>query len=112
MNVNYENRSKYFVTWIRHPLSMLASSALYLINKNQGLEKLQNQTFQAIITKMRVKLSSTQNKIPNSNFYSQFIKYLLPGGLKAAGNMSENDILLKIKTKLKQYKVIGKMHIY
>jgi hypothetical protein len=100
-------RERLLVTWLRHPLSMIISSCLYLINKNQGAKTLVKTSYQDVLEKIRVKMDREENIISSSGAYSQFIKYLLPGGLVAAAKMTEEAIVAFIGSHLKEYAVIG-----
>jgi len=100
-------RERMLVTWLRHPLSMIISSCLYLINKNQGAKKLVKTSYADVLDKIHVKMAREENIVSSSGAYSQFIKYLLPGGLSAASKMKEVDIIDFIGKHLAEYSVIG-----
>jgi len=120
--------TRVLVTWLRHPLSMVISSAIYLMSK-QGKRSIVNITPQEVIDKILTKLHHKVNTIPIASFntipiavtntniypssppikpYSQFIKYLLPGGLKMAATLSHQQILKEIRNTLEEYSVIGR----
>lgn len=102
-----EPRERLLVTWLRHPLSMLISSCLYLINKNQGERSLVRTSYAEVLQKMRVKMERAENVVASSGAYSQFVKYLLPGGLAAASKMGEEAVLAFVGAHLQEYAVIG-----